>query len=159
MLYFWWGCRRNLKLITLGNERVKRLGECTFWTWEWKGLKMAACWRKVVDASSCRLRLVFVLQVCACSCRCSSSTSSWVWPSSRCWPLPPWGSPYLAVPELRHTWPWPRTKWACPWTRGIRRASAKCTAPGSECDCFVSLWILNYDVLPTGNESIESQTS
>ena len=23
MSYFWWGCRRNLKLITLGSERVK----------------------------------------------------------------------------------------------------------------------------------------
>ena len=25
MLYFWWGCRRNLKLITLESERVKLL--------------------------------------------------------------------------------------------------------------------------------------
>ena len=25
MLYFWWGCRGNLKLITLGNERVIRV--------------------------------------------------------------------------------------------------------------------------------------
>ena len=23
MLYFWWGCRGNLKLVTLGSERVK----------------------------------------------------------------------------------------------------------------------------------------
>ena len=29
MLYFWWGCRRNLKLITLGGERVNELFDCT----------------------------------------------------------------------------------------------------------------------------------
>ena len=37
MLYFWWGCRGNLKLTTLGSEKVKRLRECTFRTWEWNG--------------------------------------------------------------------------------------------------------------------------
>ena len=28
MLYFWWGCRRNLKLITLVSERVKPPDNC-----------------------------------------------------------------------------------------------------------------------------------
>ena len=29
MSYFWWGCRRNLKLITLGSERVRNLNDCS----------------------------------------------------------------------------------------------------------------------------------
>ena len=30
MLYFWWGCRGNLKLITLGGERVKLFSSSVF---------------------------------------------------------------------------------------------------------------------------------
>ena len=43
-LYFWWGCRRNLKLSTLGSERVKQLSP---------GRRCSGTMRLLLDSTAC----------------------------------------------------------------------------------------------------------